>query len=133
MAKFSMGNSAVSGPKTLLDQKATLKDASGKTALPDPDSTRGARFPDVPMKGEGNAVGTIEVKLQFGAAPIDPVAYLLTHPRAVAQLQREGQIMAQGSITWGPAGGPQWPVQAGQGVGISTGYWVWKPDVLWRN
>lgn len=130
MAKFSTENSAISGPKTLLDRKATLKDATGKTAHPNPNSTKGARVPDIPIKGEGDAVGTVEVKTPYGSCPVDPWAYLLTHPQAANQLGREGQIMSQGGVTWGPAGGPQWPVQAGEGIGITTGYWMWFPPTL---
>jgi hypothetical protein len=126
VALFSVKNSAVAGPTVLLNQKATLKDVTGKTALPNPGSTKGASIPDVPIKAEGG-VGTVEVKTPFGAPPVDPIEYLNTHPRAANQLQRQDQIMSQGGITWGPSGGQQTPVQAGEGVGLTTGYWYWWP------
>jgi RHS repeat-associated protein len=127
MAAYSVANSPVGGPSSLAEGQFTLKDASGKTALPSPTSSRGARKPDMPIRAEGGAVGTVEVKTPFNSAPEDPVDYVRLRPYVAKQMRNEQNIMAQGGITWGPAGGPQTPVVAGEGIGIATGYWIWKP------
>ena len=104
----------------------TLKDASGKTALPSPTSKQGARKPDMPIRAAGGAVGTVEVKTPFNSAPEDPVDYVRL-PDVARQMRNQQDIMRQGGITWGPTGGQQWPVDPGEGVGVTTGYWQWKP------
>jgi RHS repeat-associated protein len=127
MAKFSMSNSDLNAPQVLLNTKSTLKDAAtGKTRY----ATAGkkdARYPDVPVPGEANAVGGVEQKTPYGSPPVDPLLYLQTHPKAAAQMSKEAQIEGQGPTTWGPAGGPQWSWDPGEGPGLATGYWQWNP------
>ena len=127
MAAHSLSNSPVGGPQSLAKGQFTLKDASGKTALPDPGSRKGARKSDMPIKAEGNAVGTVEVKTPYGSTPEDPVDYVRLRPHVQNQMRNERRIMQQGGTTWGPAGGPQTPVVEGEGPGVTTGYWQWKP------
>ena len=126
MAKFSVKNSAVSGPDHLMNAKATLKDASGKTAYPNAGSKKGYRYPDIPIAAENGAVGTVEVKTPFGGEPTDPVDYLRANPGAATQMSNESKIMSQGNIFWGPQDN-MCPVVPGQGTGLSTGYWQWFP------
>ncbi len=127
MAVYSISNSPVGGPAQLAERQFTLKNSTGKTALPNKNSSKGASKPDIPIKAEGDAVGLVEVKTPYQAPPVDPLEYLRTHPNAVRQQQNQAAIVGQGNITWGPSGGPQTPVVAGEGTGIATGYWVWKP------
>jgi hypothetical protein len=126
MAKFSVMNSDVPGPPHLMETKSTLKDESGKTAYPNPDSRKGYRYPDVALPAENGAVGTVEVKTPFGSQPVDPVEYLRTHPKARNQMNNEAEIMKQGNINWGPEEN-MCPVVPGEGPGIATGAWHWKP------
>jgi hypothetical protein len=127
MAAHSLSKSPVGGPQSLARGQYTLKDASGKTALPNPGSSLGAVKPDMPIKAEGGAVGTVSVKTPYGAAPGDPVDYVRLHPNVRKQMSNEAAIMGQGPVTWGPAGGPQTPVVPGEGLGVTTGYWQWNP------
>jgi len=56
------------------------------------------------------------------------VDYVRLRPDVANQMRNEQDIMGQGGITWGPAGGPQTPVDPGEGIGVTTGYWSpWKP------
>lgn len=125
MANFSVKNSAVSGPEHLMNNKSTLKDASGKTVYASNSGRRGARFPDIPIAAAGGAVGTVEVKTPFGG-PVDPLVYLANHPGAATQMSNEATIMSKGPTFWGPSENMS-PVVPGEGVGIAAGYWVWFP------
>jgi len=111
----------------LAERQFTLKDASGKTARPSPTSNKGASKPDMPIKAEAGAVGLVETKTAFNSAPEDPVDYVRLRPYVAKQWRNQQDIIAQGGITWGPAGGQQTPVVAGEGAGVTTGYWQWKP------
>ena len=130
MAAFSLANSPIGGPKELATRQYTLKDETGKTARPDPLLSIGSRKPDMPIRAEGGAVGTVEVKTPVRTSPVDPIFYLRSHPDVQQQMQNEQTIMAHSAVTWGPAGGLQYSVVAGEGIGLTTGFWVWKPSPL---
>ena len=107
MANFSGANSPIGGPQILARGQFTLKDRSGKTALPDAGSEEGPENRTCQVKGEGLTVDTIEVKTPYGSAPEDPVDYVRSRPDVAQQLENERRIRLQGGITWGPMGGPQ--------------------------
>jgi RHS repeat-associated protein len=116
MADYSLGNSPIGVPSS---GKSALKDpVTGKARRQGPGQGQGPRYPDVGIQGEGGSVGTIEVKTPVGGSPIDP----LEHARTSQQLKKERALLQQGPTTWNGR-----PVQPGEGPGVSTGWWIWKP------
>jgi len=104
-------------------QKFTLKDASGKTVYAGAGRS-GSRLPDAMLPTEGGAFSPLEIKTLQN--PIDPLDFARTDPKVLKQLANQQEILSRGATFTGSTDTLK-PVVAGEGPGVTTGYWQWNP------